>query len=470
MIHPESLSTLQPAAQLYEGQPSVYDAEAGFATGKTLIAIGAVTVAAFGGVWGLGLLDKHQNESGAANAGNNTNTKYCSELTFSNAAADSTKYISEAGLPKSSVKSGEQVRPYIQGLFGKDGPLAGKGDAASLALVDGAITEPAQDHRLFDPKRSVIGAFDRKASEYSGPNGATTAANDCVATYNVLTQVSTYNEKWAAKGAKVVIFKANRDAANKITGFTAENYVAAADLTGIELKFQNTNKSVDDFGDYLISTAPGTEGDLLTHGTITEPQQSKQSIKQEGQKLTPAQKKEVAKAAESQQSKQGNSNQQNVTSNTGHAPAGSQSHNNSNNGGGNTVGNSTGNTTETTGGTSSGSTSGTTGSGTSGSTGGSTGGSSGTSGGSTGGSTGGTSGSTGGSSGTSGGSTGGSTGGTTGNQAPSPAPQESQPAPQPSPRETQPAPQPSPRETQPAPQPSPNKSSTPCDPNTGDVC
>jgi len=155
---------------------------------------------------GVGSLVACSSEN-TSNTGSATDTHvaFCGELTFSNAAADSTIYGSEAALPKQPTVHGpSEVAPYINSLFDKNGPLAGKGDAASLALIEAAVTEPAQDHKVFDPKRSIIGAFDSKASEYAGPNGLTTAKADCNASFDVLSQVAKYNNRWAAKGGQVL--------------------------------------------------------------------------------------------------------------------------------------------------------------------------------------------------------------------------------------------------------------------------
>ncbi len=227
----------------------------------------------------------------------------CTSLSFANAAADSQKYLAGAAFPKNEVDSPEAVKKYINSLFDADGPVAGKADAASIAIAVAAVTLPAQDKKVFDSKRSIINSYDTTTAGYGGPNGVKTAVEDCVKTKKVFTEVAGYNPNWLGKGGRAILLKANRGSGNVITGFSPTNVVAAKQLGGVELTFRSSNSdNIDDFGSILI--ANGTNGgELYVTGTVVEPQTSKESVKQDGQKLTPAQKQEAVKTIQTDQKK-----------------------------------------------------------------------------------------------------------------------------------------------------------------------
>ena len=280
-------------------QPAV-DHERG-AANRVAIAIGAgALVVAVAGVGMLPFFNKGKSPvqpgdkpvAGAANY----STKYCAELTLDNAAADPLKFHPDAGLPipEKPIKSEVDVAPYVASLFGKNGPLSGRGDGVSLALVEALIDVPAHNGKAFDPRANVIDEFDKKMSAYSAPTtGLQAAAADCVQLVDTLRQTASYSVTFAHATDKLIKYRVDRGPEFKAIGITATNFAAVGDMTAIKYTLPDTSKGLDGFGEVYESTTPGSEGDLFVRGSVIAPQTSKNLLNQNGQKLTPAEKSKV---------------------------------------------------------------------------------------------------------------------------------------------------------------------------------
>jgi len=236
-----------PASAL---NPTQLDPEAGMISKKTAIIGGSIAagILVVGAVVGAIVHEGNSSDNNAANTASGANMEACSTLQFTDAAADSTKYASDAFLPKNAVSSHDDVQPYETGKDGlfEAGPLGGKADKSSLAAIAAIITDRATDKSAaVDPHYSYEDHYDRNLASFNGVNGQEAAETTCRTTYNLLSQIPDFTGDWAGKGEKVTQFVALRDkATNKIIGFTAKDEVAASTMKGIEYVFRPSAKGV----------------------------------------------------------------------------------------------------------------------------------------------------------------------------------------------------------------------------------
>jgi hypothetical protein len=175
-----------------------------------------------------------------------TAVEACNTLAFDNAAADATKYESDAFLPRNDVSGHNDVAPYVTG---KDGlftsPLGGKADEGSLAAVMAVITDRATDKSAaVDPNYSYTDHFNRDLADFNGTNGTEVGKQDCEKTYPLLSQIADFNGDWARKGEKVTQFVAVRNGQNQIVGFRLKAEIASGTMTGIEFAYSPSDKNV----------------------------------------------------------------------------------------------------------------------------------------------------------------------------------------------------------------------------------
>ena len=280
-------------------QPTI-DYESG-SVNRSAIAVGGLAFVVATAAIGAALVMPHKKakapELGQPVAGAaNFNSNYCADLSFANAAANPVTYNADAAFPRPDkpIKSESDVQPYIASLFDKNGPLAGQGDASPIALAKAIIDIPARDKQVFDPNRSVIADYDKTIAAYSVPKtGIKVAAADCVLLADTLRQTASYSVRFAAAGAKLVKYRIDRGTNYKVTGVTTTNVGAKDDLSGIKFTLPETAKGLDDFGAVYLATTPGHEGEIYVLGSVVAPQSSKNSLNQNGQKLTPAEKSKV---------------------------------------------------------------------------------------------------------------------------------------------------------------------------------
>lgn len=231
---------------------------------KMLTGLGLAGALVLGGVAtdNFGFSDNGRHEAAVSPAGDNSpeqaKTVDCNDSVFEAVASNSSKYESEAFLPKSDkVNSDADVAGYIKGLFDKDGPLGSKIDAASLAAVEATFTKPAHDKAQLNPNYSYSTEFGKSLSEYVAPGGLEKAQADCQLTRDTLNQVASYKAGWAKAGDKVTLVSAIRDKSNKITGYKAQNIVIGEDIDGLRLALDTTNRGIDGFPEGAIEPKTG---------------------------------------------------------------------------------------------------------------------------------------------------------------------------------------------------------------------
>lgn len=184
----------------------------------------------------------------------------CDKFEGADAAANGSKYLSEAFLPKGKVENNKQAMEYIHELFDKNGPLAGEGDIASLAAIMAAVVEPANDGVVTDINYDYFATFQNRIAAYQGKDGQDAAAKDCKTAWDTLTQVAEYDGNWAQKGEEVTEFVAVRDVENedealqnRIIGMNFSKGATNETLKGIALELRGTSKELDGFVEVLIT-------------------------------------------------------------------------------------------------------------------------------------------------------------------------------------------------------------------------
>lgn len=184
-----------------------------------------------------------------------TNGAKCDDLTDASSANHATGYNHKDFLPKAGeVTDKEKAQTYIERLFNSNGPLAGKGDYASLAAIMAVVVEPAHDGVAANPNYDYVGAFNDKIASYSAEGGTSLARKDCKQAFDTLVQVASYDDNWAQLGETVTAINAMRGSDNNIIGMSLEKVVTLNTLGGIVLRLRTTSKGIDGFTDVLIST------------------------------------------------------------------------------------------------------------------------------------------------------------------------------------------------------------------------
>jgi len=196
----------------------------------------------------------------------------CDDFDNAHAANNSSDYVSTAFLPKGEVNDDEASKKIVERWFNENGPLAGKGDYASMAVVMSAIAQPAQQGNVADPNYSYKAAFDRNIARYNGEDGTKVAQDDCRDAWNVLGQVAGYDQQALQKGVTVTKFKANREKdTNNITGFTLAKYVPTENIAGTVFKLRNTSKELNAFNAIIVDQ----DGNMYVSGYTEAPTQPK---------------------------------------------------------------------------------------------------------------------------------------------------------------------------------------------------
>ncbi len=260
----QAVQAPNPAEQQTAAAQQVQEDEErrGFWTkGRALLA-GGVAVVALTAV-GIGGCNYLQDDDGSAPTTTKDANEQCDDLTQANAAANSDNYNTpQAFFPKTGkLEKADQVRPYIQELFSEDGPLAGKGDYASLAAIMSTVVLPAHDGAVTDINFNYLGTYNARIAAYGAEGGKKAAVADCKQAWETLNQVAGYNDNWAQEGEQVTEFQAVRDTTNpdkskqnNIVGMTLSQGVSTDTLRGIEFKLRNTSKELDGFQEILLST------------------------------------------------------------------------------------------------------------------------------------------------------------------------------------------------------------------------
>jgi hypothetical protein len=205
---------------------------------RGLVALGAATAVLVGGLAMRGCGTEENNDPRTKGG-----VEMCDDYTNDHAAKNSTKYVSNAFLPEGEINDSEESKKTVESWFNENGPLAGKGDYASIALVMAAIAQPAKQGEMTNPNYSYTAAYQRNIARYNGENGVKAARNDCREAWDVLGRVAGYDEQALKKGVTVSQFTASRDKkTNNITGLTLTKYVPTKNIEGTVFKIGNTSK------------------------------------------------------------------------------------------------------------------------------------------------------------------------------------------------------------------------------------
>lgn len=252
--------------------------------GAAVLLAGAVGLG-LAGAQGMFTGERPRPATGAAGA----EGKNCEGAEFGHPAADSIKYNEFAFFPKPATvnPNDEEKTKYLNSLFANQ-PLGGNLEKASEAIAMAAIGEPAQDKVAFDPKRSIIDAYDRALAAMNGTNGLEKARQDCAQNRKVIGAASKVVTGWAHQGDTVVIFKAIKDDKNNIVRVKEENFAVKGELSGIQISKDNAPNvpEIDGFGDVLIATNPGNAGQMFMKGKIVEERTSTEQTN--AQAVTPS--------------------------------------------------------------------------------------------------------------------------------------------------------------------------------------
>jgi hypothetical protein len=251
-------------------------------TTVALIAIGGLALGSLELVKGRGSDNTSKSEINTRAAAND-----CVDFQSSNSSSNPNTYFSTSFLPKpeTAVNSDISAQNYVNQLFGKTGPLAGKnGDINSLAAIMATVVVPAQEGAISNPKYSYVDTFNQEVARYSvaGGEGTKAAALDCKTTFDTVLQVEGYNTDWVQAGADVTEFEAQRNSNNTIDGMKLVQMHADQNMQGIEFKLNQDVKGLKGFTEILVSTNPTTAGEIFAEGTIVQPSTSNNKQKNQG--------------------------------------------------------------------------------------------------------------------------------------------------------------------------------------------
>jgi len=166
----------------------------------------------------------------------------CVNYTNESAANNSKEYKSTAFLPKGKINNSEESKKNVESWFNDNGPLAGNGDYASIALVMAAIAQPAKQVEMTNPNYSYEDAYQRNMARYNGDNGVEEAQEDCREAWDVLGRVAAYDEQALEQGLTFTKFTASRDENNNITGLTLNKYVPTENIQGTVFEVNDSSK------------------------------------------------------------------------------------------------------------------------------------------------------------------------------------------------------------------------------------
>jgi hypothetical protein len=233
---------------------------------RGLVAVGAATAVLVGGLAMRGCGSEDNNDPRTKGG-----VEMCDDYINDHAANNSDEYVSTAFLPKGEIKDSEGSKKTVESWFNEDGPLAGKGDFESIALVMAAIAQPAEQGEITNPNYSYTAAYERNIARYNGDNGVEAARNDCRKAWDVLGQVAGYDEQALKKGVTVSQFTASRDKeTNNITGLTLTKYVPTEYIEGTVFKLRNTSK-LNAFYEIVVDQ----NGNMFVSGYTEAPTQPK---------------------------------------------------------------------------------------------------------------------------------------------------------------------------------------------------
>jgi len=216
----------------------------------------------------------------------NTNGE-CADFTSSNSSSDPNSYFADAFLPmpNKAVDSDRTAQAYVNQLFGKTGPLAGKkGDVQSLAAIMSTVVVPAQKGAISDPNYSYVDIFSSESARYhvSGGEGTVAAAKDCETAYHTIIQVDSYNTDFIEAGAVVTEFVAERNKDNDIVGMKLVREHADQKIEGIDLKLNDSAKGLKGFTEVIIATNPTDAGKIFAAGPLVQPESSNNTHDKKG--------------------------------------------------------------------------------------------------------------------------------------------------------------------------------------------
>lgn len=191
----------------------------------------------------------------------------CDNLTNSEAASNAELYRKDAFLPKTGkIEDQDDVQRVVTNWFGKDGPLASKGDFGSLAAMSAAVVTPARDGKTtVDANYNYSASFDASFNLFNAVAGGEEAAQKaCESAYGTLVQVAGYAEQWVPAKAAITELRAVTDDKNNKVGMELVSSFSATPLKGIEFKFDNdSTKDLDYFNSVLVTA----DGRMYVKGT-----------------------------------------------------------------------------------------------------------------------------------------------------------------------------------------------------------
>ena len=219
-----------------------------------------------------------QESNTSNNQSNSSETIRCGDISFVNASSDVSKYDINAFLPKGNVNAAGQEDGYVTPLFGKDGPLAGAGDKASMAAIYATITKPATDGLTGDKTNlktfDYVGQFDTAIAKYSAAQGGVQSAEaDCIIANKIMTTTGQFNAEWAKPGDNIVRVTPVRDKSNNnILSIKVDPITATTALNGIE--FTSRDAKTQGFATVLITKT----GEEYLKGVTVQPSESKSNV------------------------------------------------------------------------------------------------------------------------------------------------------------------------------------------------
>jgi hypothetical protein len=164
----------------------------------------------------------------------------CSDAEDVNQAGENYKdghFFPNTNLP---LENNNQAAAITKSWFDKDGPLAGKGDAATSAIVDALLTTPfnAKDTNLdYNPRIQF-----QKTLE-SIRTGDTDMKDVCAANFEAVS--STFSADTIGKGRRYLVYEAVSSSGGEIVSYRTEEHVADATFPVVKFAFEAKAKAND---------------------------------------------------------------------------------------------------------------------------------------------------------------------------------------------------------------------------------